>query len=485
MLWLFLALLSLQSSYVGCSSGDIPLNPQATLFKDVASINHNEKSRHVVIHLAAERKCAEPTFMVRLSGQSLYLLRLMHNEHTKPNTSVFSYPRLHEPGLYFLEVLNMLCETLNPDSFENQCLVNPDDRGNVLTLLYSFEVKEAAPKSAHPHPRWVLRPNATSAYLPTRYQHWVDGHWHRANKSDIAQHNLYDWTDKPAYEHLLDKTFAWGLSNVPAHTRTGNESITICMVGASHAYHIAKHGNALNITHVNFAAQMSRYPQLFELSALTNCTYAVVGYGQWLLSYLMMKTPYSATRYRNEVRRVLSTIAAAKLKTQVFTYSMNLCPLGFREGSCPAADYRQPPIIMMYNQIMSELSAEYSIPYIDMIPLQGPLWDIALDWNHPKGRVFTAEAELIVHSVLSYSHTHHQAPVLDPNFAMRAPTPAVTPSIRFGYNNNDTVYMLLGGVYRPFLNETTTYRLGGRWALRVVNETDRAEYKFGPPVPEI
>ena len=283
-------------------SGEFVLRSNATLFSEVTSIHHDAKSRHVLIHLAAERKCAQPTFMVRLSGKSLFLLRQVHSEHTKPDTQVFSYPRLYEPGIYFLEVITIYCKTLDTEFFQNMCMVHADDDKHVLTLPYSFEVNKGASKPNHPRPRWVLRANSTSAFLPTRYQLWINGKgWRTSEESDVDQHKLYEWTDKPAYQHLVNKTFEWGLSKIAQPT--GREAITICMVGASHAHNIAVYGNNLTIPHLRFGAETSRYPQLFNVSTLADCTYAVLGYGQWPLSYLMKREPYNAAKYEFEMRR--------------------------------------------------------------------------------------------------------------------------------------------------------------------------------------
>ena len=407
----------------------------------------------------------------------------MHNSSfTNSNKQVFIYPPTQDQGVFFLEVLSIYCETLNPDAFTNTCLVHPHAGKNVLTLPYSFKVTEVE-HTKYPRPRWVLAHNATPAMLPTRYQKMCADTFCVSNDTEIAQHNQYVWTDKPRYEHLVNATLERGLSHLPMANRTSNESITVCMVGASHAGHIRRYGNDLNISHVNFWWFGSRFPQLFDVSVLTNCTYAVVGYGQWPLSAWMEQKPYNATRYEYEMRKVLATIVASKLQTQVFMRSMNLNGLGYKETACPAKDYRHPPLVMMYNSILARLCREYGLPYIDMQHLQAPLWDIALDWNHPKGRVFTAEAELIVHSVLTYSHKHKLVPKLDPNFGLRVFSPWTIVPIRF--NDSDVAYYLHGGVLRALPNFSSLYHLGVANSVNILEAIHRKEYIFGPEMPDI
>lgn len=306
-----------------------------------------------------------------------------------------------------------------------------------------------------------------------------------AQPSDIAQHNQYLWTDKPPYTHLVDKVLELnnpGDKNL--HAEGG--SITICMIGDSHGRFIAERGNALKVEHVHFAAETSRYPELFHVGALVNCTYAVINYGQWPLSFMMDDEPYGATRYEKEMRRVLSSVVAAKLTTQVFMGSMNMLPLGERAGSCPARDYRHSPSVMLYNNIMANLSTEYNIPYIDMIPLQGPLWDMSLDWNHPEASVLIAEAEFIIHSVLTYSLAHHRALYLDPDFAARVIPPFFAPTTRFSNGDPKSLYILHYGVYRAFPNDKTKRRMGTQWyGPTVINANHHADFEFGPCLPDL
>ena len=484
MLFLYsFALIAYSTLVIVFSAGEeLSLNLEAKLASEVQSVHHLQTSRQVVIKLAEYRKCNRPTFMIRLSGPSVYLMDQTPNNGTRVDKYIFEYPPLVDSGRYFVEILSLYCKALRPKAFTKICLVHPSGGKNVLTFPYSFEVNATVGDSLV-RPRWVLARNATPALLPTRYQKMCGGTFCVSDESDIAQHNLYEWTDKPAYEHLINNTFERGLSRLSK--RTGNETITICMVGDSHTGNIFNHGNNLNIPNIRFWWFGSRFPQMFDISLLVNCTYAVVGYGQWPLSSWMGKEPYNSVRFEAEMRKVVGTIAAANLSIPVFMHSMNLNGLGYLHTKCPTRDYRHPPIVMMYNSIVARLSAEYNVPYIDMFSIQGSLWDIALDWSHPIGRVFTAEAEYVMHSVLSYSHTHNIAPELDSAYSSRVRYSWKSAPIRF--DDSESVFVMDGGRYRAVPNWKSLVHLGygAEGMVKVVDASSKANYTFGPVLPEI
>jgi len=305
---------------------------------------------------------------------------------------------------------------------------------------------------------------------------------------DLAQYNQYEWTDKPVYEHMINLTYEWGMSNmsnIPTHTRIGNESISICMVGASHALSLARHGVGLSLSHVSFRHVFSQYPAQFDILDLANCTYAVVGYGQWPLSAWMQGQPYTGIKYEAEMRKVLETIRTYKPRTQVFMRSMNLNGLGVMYTSCPAQELRHPPLVMMYNDILSRLSAEYRVPFIDTFHIQGPLWDGSLDWSHPSDKVATAEVEHIVHSVLSYSHKYQILPILDTIVAPPLNRRPQHGNVKFS-NDSITVYVLKRGEVRPYPNKQTLDRVGVEWGVTTeIDAKYMANYKFGPVLPEV
>ena len=67
---------------------------------------------------------------------------------------------------------------------------------------------------------------------------------------------------------------------------------------------------------------------------------------------------------------------------------------------CPQKDWRYPPVIDAYNEILQRLSETKNVPYIDTNDIVGPMWDSADDWCHLTSKVGTAEALYILGSIL-------------------------------------------------------------------------------------
>jgi hypothetical protein len=115
--------LLLLSLAVYCSrAAQLLLNPNATIFDDINTITHDQVQRQIVIDLLHSRRCDSPTFIVRFSGTSLYLMDLEKHDYEPlvvkaaeqffyPRKSVytFTYPVLEDAGTYFIEVLVLFC----------------------------------------------------------------------------------------------------------------------------------------------------------------------------------------------------------------------------------------------------------------------------------------------------------------------------------------------------------------------------------------
>ena len=57
----------------------IPLNPNSSIHSDIREISHNIQQHSVRIELKKNRKCDEPSFIIRLSRASLYKLDKQFN----------------------------------------------------------------------------------------------------------------------------------------------------------------------------------------------------------------------------------------------------------------------------------------------------------------------------------------------------------------------------------------------------------------------
>ena len=83
------------------------------------------------------------------------------------------------------------------------------------------------------------------------------------------------------------------------------------------------------------------------------------------------------------------------------SYLHSYDPIGFRHGSCPPKDWRNPPVIDMYNQIMKRLCNMYNITFIGTDDIIGVTWDRARDWNHYNDTSGLVEAEYMLFKLFS------------------------------------------------------------------------------------
>ncbi len=390
----------------------LPLNPQAPFIEEVQSIQHEIQARTITIELKISRRCLKPTFWVRLSGTSLYLLDLLSEE---ANKLVYSYPPLVDDGTYFVEVMALLCSSFDPNDFAKTCLENFSQGKNVVTSPYSFQVSgnEAPKTSSALHPRWVLSDKRNATMLPTRYQKLgcmseEPFHYCPSKPADLLQHDLYDWVDLPNCTKLLQEVLALSHQAEKNHIDIpkGGGVIRVCSIGDSHARLIAEHGNKLGLQHVQFVTIPAAFPSRFNITSLetNNCSYSVYGVGQWPASNQMKGHPYAHDEYREKVHRVVTLLQQYDHnQTQVFLRSENYNALAGHKIVCPPIDYRSPMVIDMYNKVLKNLSQELSVEFIDLNPIMGPMWDSALDWCHPVGKVGTAQSETVLLHMLRSS----------------------------------------------------------------------------------
>ncbi len=465
----------------------LELNARATIFNDVKSVVHNATLRQVVIELASYRRCNTPTFRVRLSGTSLYILDLVmrntvelsDNQHApvefrqfdkpRPGTYVFSYPPLYDPGTYFLEVMVVYCVEMRPNDFYSLCAEDVQEGRNILTLPYAFNLSSTMTNIPR-NPRWLLRAelqrSSQATLLSTRYQRkgCGTGGYCRATAAELLPFNQYDWTDGPEYHHLLTRIFQNNntqssvlgkSSKIVKNSGAGNDVINFCFVGASHSKELKNHANQLNLKNFEFLTYYSQYPVQFKAQELIDmkCSYAVIGYGQWMAG--LSGIPYQAHQYENELKYVMTEVKRLQRTTnmQVFFRSMNYNGYGARVTNCPPLDHRLPPIVDLYNSILRNVSQHAQIEYIDTNHIMGPMWDSAIDYQHPKGRVYTAEVHWILHAALNHSVATHHMPILFPCLPL-----VEGDLVRF--ENNNVTYIHKQNKLHPFPNGSNHTEMG-------------------------
>ena len=422
-----------------CDIQKVPLSSNSSAaLANVQSVSIDVINREVIIELKENRRCENPTFLARLSGVALYKLspRLSESNNNKKQHR-FSYPSVAVRGLYFLETIILYCENFDGDRPEMLCLVDPWRGDNIINAPYSviLEPTNAAGitssnTSVVSSPHWAFQSQLNQPTLVhTRYQQKkCDSHgvcvWDEHEEGG-AHHQQYDWVNGPNWRTAL--------------TNLHREHTTVCFVGASHERFLSLAARALDRTGLGLAIVyiISRYPLLFNPKHLfmSDCDYAVIGYGQWPASYNAVP-PYTTSRFETEMRKMLSTVVAPAYEghAAVSLISMNYNGFGAYHMSCPPFDHRSPPMVDAYNSILHRLTAQAGVPYIDLGHIMGPMWDSAADYNHPGRKVFTAEAEWILHSLF---------------------TRPIQPSSSTGqrlvrFSPSGSIYLLRGSLARPF-----------------------------------
>lgn len=478
----------------------LQLNTLSTVFNDIKSVTHDTESRQLVIELRESRRCDNPTFMVRMSGTSLYLLDLVEHVHTpmsiravkeffypRSNIYHFSYPPLVDPGTYFIEATVTFCSSFDPNDFRRVCLETVQDGLNVINLPYSFTLTSPQKSETNPpvkRARWVLHNTTTPTLLPTRYQtrNCGDGVYCDAEWSDLEHHREYSWVDQPDWRVPLKRILAKGDAS-GVNTSAVSAVVNVCFIGASHARELMLHGQELLKIGklVQFVWIESKYPAHLNLAQLHqyDCSYAVIGYGQWPVSYYE-KAPYTQQRFTHEMRAMMQTVKSYSGTTLISMRSVNYNALGGIITYCPPVDHRSPPVIDMLNSVIKTLTTDLDIPYIDLNPVMGPMWDSALDWCHPKGKVFTAEAEHVLYSLFTTSLAQNKLPKLFPG------TAAPPENSLYRFTNDQTVYLYKDKELHSFPNGRTFMGMGFEFdQVVVLVESKRSTFDFGEPLPSL
>jgi len=468
---------------------EIKVSSKANIADDVRSILHDQRQRQVTIDMAFPRRCSDPTFIVRLSGASLYKLDLWrhveekqkNNEPSPTSTYIFTYPKMVDPGTYFLEIIVIFFVSIDPNNFASLCPENPEDGRNVVSEPYSFEILQNATVSNN-RPRWVLGNKDSEYYttegLPTRYQKICNGSYCEPSPSRWFQHQLYDWVDGPSVGKPLEAVLSRVVSISRPANITGPDGLIVCFIGSSHMRFLVEHAVPLQLRGLAFAHVWSTLPSHFKLDWIKehSCSVALVSYGQWPMGDRVYHRPYTANKFEAEMRDVVR--ALQNVSIPVFLRSENYNALGAHYTACPPLDHRSPPVIDLLNAIISSLAAEFNVPYIDTNHIMGPMWDSAWDWNHPMGKVFTAEITYILHYVFHSILTSHKLPSWQ---GIAIPENAL---VRF--SDGPSVFLFRKNTLRAFPNGQTFAKMGfdfGDVIVLPANNKLYSGWEFGPDLP--
>ncbi|CAJ1965349.1 unnamed protein product [Cylindrotheca closterium] len=185
----------------------------------------------------------------------------------------------------------------------------------------------------------------------------------------------------------------------------------VCVVGASHSYHLMYSIENLQMSHL-FHWIMMQYPLELEEGffeeqyKMLGCNIFVLGFGQWPASH-QTKPPYSFERYLAEMTRIAQLAEDSFGPFQVYLRSMHHMPIGDRASTCPPIDWRSPAVGNGYNYLLEQaiLAVNKSSPspkvhFLDTLFITHPMWDVAYDLYHLPRKVSDLEAIYIASVVL-------------------------------------------------------------------------------------
>jgi hypothetical protein len=426
MMWLVLFLLFHPLS----SLVRVPIRQESSVAADLSSIDHDLPNRQFHINLKADRRCTNPTFILRLSGAALHKLGQIFRSDVPAHSLCYSYPPLVDAGQYFLDVVILFCDTYDPNNQTNLCLEDVADSRNVINGPYSFPISAADIIDDSPHqPRW--KNTGDQVLVPTRYQLlfaeaeskglYCIGVFQKdyciLDKNVAKPYTSYNWTDGKAHlwlnvAHGVKKSGA-STVNTRAHALGRPlqlnvlSKMNVCFVGDSHSRELffmaqRKYGENKAVT---FTFVASIFPLVFSTAVLQQnlCSVAVISFGQWSLSPYA-ESPVSIDAFWSEMKDMFAAIKASPTSTRLFFRSENYNGLGGHVRRCPHADHRTPPAFDALNQAVRALCEETRgrIPFIDLDAIIGPMWDAAVDFCHPDAPVLHAEVDVILHTVFTH-----------------------------------------------------------------------------------
>jgi hypothetical protein len=154
---------------------------------------------------------------------------------------------------------------------------------------------------------------------------------------------------------------------------------------------------------IQFVYIVSLFPMTFNVSSLDtyHCSVAVISHGLWTLA----RPPYAHLRtgYTQELEGLADRLLQwwKPGKAPLFFRSENHNGLLMKVTSCGGRDLRSPPAFDMINRVTEDVCRRRGLQFISMDHIVAPMWDAAIDFNHPPRAVFIAEIDLILHRVFT------------------------------------------------------------------------------------
>jgi len=399
------------------------------------------------------------------------------NQHRSTNVYCGSYKdQWILPGMYHLEIIITFCngfglastlyrtgnltEWLGND-FMHNCMEDPD-RNRVTSVFLNIgtdDVSKRGNEESLVGGYWLY--NNTKRPLHTRYQPQNCLGKATTSRCRVAQDssNLaamsfawksYDWVEKvKLYQMDLGlkvNPSSWQMLNSlqkrltvidlenKVHGRTGlspaktplnkytkkvkeHGGPKVCIVGASHSYHMVHAFYGLNLGHI-FVWAKANFPtdldtEFFQKYHDTrNCTKFVIGVGQWSAAFTAWSrygSPFSFGKWWDDMSTIVknettSNIANGTIK--LYLRTIHLSPINDATGKCKDGrprDWRSPTVIEGYNYALKNIVANSNstrVKFVDTNFITFPVWDMTYDFYHLGSKVAAVEALYIAFKVL-------------------------------------------------------------------------------------
>jgi len=419
---------------------------------EVESVSHIPEECKVVVDFRKNnsRKCRNPRIFGRISGPYVALIewedKLTATEESNPtagnttvsgnNATTTDIPMVHQMvgrysvpsrGRYFIEVIGLFCNGPQwNQSFQKTCMEDPTrHRITQDTAFISVTtVSSLSSELAFGHWKWSPptinqtklsnltdhdnedprnQPPLLTRYQPQNCRTSLDLKTDRCRiPMSLDRFTPYQFDDNDAAGRVRSQLSQWG-----------NKTVLLCFVGLSHSRELAREvglwlseWNATNIQAISMDAQFPRLVNPRRIAS-RRCTATVVASGQWSAGLKPSGGKYRGMgptgfpEYEDEVMNMVARLKKRKL-TNLFLRSIHYNALGDIKTTCPPQDWRSPPVIDAYNDILVDLTTSRKVPFIDTNFIVGPMWDISADLCHYKNdRVARAEALYVLSRILS------------------------------------------------------------------------------------
>ena len=424
----------------------IEISPELpSVFADtVLTLFHEPETNSIVVRFEGDLACPRPALMGRLSGPVAILLQDWKLQTTTSTAkqqepgevltttmlemrATYSVP---VAGKYFLDLILLLC-----DDWTLQ--------GPVETEKFDFNetcIQDVTNhRISHPQRAWI---NIGKIHeVPVQL-----GYWFRKENADpklplttrvqppvceeLGPHDPYclaytNLTVHDTFEfRFWDATTASTVSVeeridfLQTQIKANKNTDKLCLVGKSHSDGLAR----LGFENIGLRGEdrlkwiSAQYPKNLTTKLATNiqrqgCSKIIVAVGQWSASK-RLSHPYLVGEFRDGMTKGLKNFVQVFERDEnvnIYFRSIDFNPLGYRRSACPPADWRDPVTIAAYNNVLESIChSTKQCTFLDTRQIQKPMWDAALDFNHPTDKVCIPLAVYLASRVMGFSE-HYEA----------------------------------------------------------------------------